>query len=223
MKIAVRYLFHKPVRPNSLIVDMEGQEWTHFLWTDKYERIWIIHPFITKPCASIRDIAWIPLDGLKDSEMIDLEMACKELMMEEYKGLQLKEEVKEKKMKSKIGIVIGVFLMMFEVFVGQAQVAHPKTNNQEAAIAVMYAHPELAEKFARETVASFAPDLETLKITYCKAQYIPLYRAYVVNCHFNTNDAYGDMQSYKIQMQVQVLPDGKGGVTYNALDFKEIR
>ena len=126
-------------------------------------------------------------------------------------------------MKSKILISTAVLLMMVVGNAGKAQTVHPKTNLQEPAIAVMYAHPELAEKFARETVTSFAPDPETLKITYCKAQYIPLYRAYVVNCFFNTNDAYGDKQSYKIQMKVQVLPDGNGGVKYNALDFKEIR
>lgn len=106
---------------------------------------------------------------------------------------------------------------------GKAQTVHPKTNPQEPAIALMYHHPELAEEYCRETVKAFAPEPETLKITYCKAQYVPLFRAYVVNCFFNTNDAYGDMQSYKIQMKVQVLPDGYGVVKYNALDFKEIR
>ena len=126
-------------------------------------------------------------------------------------------------MKSMIGIVIGALMMMYVGFAGHAQATHPKTNKQEAAIAVMYAHPELAEKFARETVASFAPEPETLIITYCKAQYIPLYRAYVVNCYFDTKDAYGEMQSYKIQMKVQVLPNGVGGVKYNAIDFKEVR
>ena len=126
-------------------------------------------------------------------------------------------------MKSKILITTTVLLMMGVGNAGNAQTVHPKTNKQEPAIAVMYHHPELAEEYARETVKAFAPDSETLKITYCKAQYIPLYRAYVVNCFFNTNDAYGEMQSYKIQMKVQVLPDGKVGVKYNALDFKEIR
>lgn len=126
-------------------------------------------------------------------------------------------------MKSKTVIVIGVFLMMFVGYAGQAQGVHPKTNQNEPGIAVMYAHPELAEEYARETVKTFAPDPETLKITHCKAQYIPLYRAYVVNCYFDTNDAYGEMQSYKIQMKVQVLPDGNGGIKYNALDFKEQR
>ena len=126
-------------------------------------------------------------------------------------------------MKSKILITTAVLLMMGVGNAGNAQTVHPKRNPQEPAIAVMYHHPELAEEYARETVKAFAPDPETLKITYCKAQYIPLYRAYVVNCFFNTNDAYGEMQSYKIQMKVQVLPDGNGGVKYNVLDFKEIR
>ena len=48
-------------------------------------------------------------------------------------------------MKSKIGIVIGVFLMMFIGFAGQAQEVNPTTNKQEPSIAVMYHHPELAE------------------------------------------------------------------------------
>lgn len=126
-------------------------------------------------------------------------------------------------MKSKTGIVIGIILMMLIGFVGQGQVVHSKTNQKEPDIAVMYHHPELAEEYARETVTAFAPDPKTLKITYCKAQYIPLYRAYVVNCYFDTNDAYGKMQTYKIQMKVQVLPDGNGGVKYNALDFKELK
>ena len=126
-------------------------------------------------------------------------------------------------MKSKIVAGIGVLLIMFGSFIIKAQAIHPKTNRQEPAIAVMYAHPGLAEEYARETIKAFAPEPETLKITYCKAQYIPLYRAYVVDCHFFTKDAYGELQSYKIQMKVQVLPDGNGGLKYNALDFKEIR
>lgn len=126
-------------------------------------------------------------------------------------------------MKNKIIIGISILLMIYGWFPIKVQGVHPKTNRQEPAIAVMYAHLGLAEEYARETIKAFAPEPETLKITYCKAQYIPLYRAYVVNCHFDTNNAYGDMQTYKIQMKVQILPDGAGGVKYNAIDFKEIR
>lgn len=123
-------------------------------------------------------------------------------------------------MKSKIGIVIGIILILFIGFVGQGQVVHPKTNLKDPDIAVMYHHPELAEEYARETVKAFAPDPETLKITYCKAQYVPSLGSQLF---FNTKDAYGEMQRYKIQMKVQVLPDGNGGIKYNARDFKELR
>lgn len=126
-------------------------------------------------------------------------------------------------MKSKIGIVIGVLLMMFGCFTIKAQTIHPKTNKHEPAIAVMYAHPELAEEFALLTIKEFAPDPESLKILYCKAKYAILYKAYIVNCNFETKDAYGDLRNYTIQITVQILPDHKGGIKYNAIDFKEIR
>lgn len=112
---------------------------------------------------------------------------------------------------------------MYVCFVGCAKAVSPKTNQKEPAIAVMYHHPELAEEYCRSTVSTFALEPETLKITYCRAQYIPLYRAYVVNCFFDTNDAYGDLQSYKIQMKLQVLPDCNDGIKYNVLDLKELR
>ena len=124
-------------------------------------------------------------------------------------------------MSRKLYIIVAV-IILFVGFNVNSQQRDGRNTRQEPGIAVMYAHPELAEEFACTTVKEFAPDPESLKITYCKAQYIPLYRAYVVNCHFNTKDAYGDMQYYKIQMQIQVLPDGQGGVKYNALDLKEL-
>ena len=84
MKIAVRCLYQKPVTPNFLIVDLPEELWPKFNCADKYERIRIITPFIKTPCPSIREIAWIPLKGLKDCEMMELELACKELMSEEH-------------------------------------------------------------------------------------------------------------------------------------------
>lgn len=126
-------------------------------------------------------------------------------------------------MKNKIIIGISILLMIYGWFPIKVQGVHPKTNRQGPDISVMYHYPELAEEYCRNTVTAFAPDQESLNITFCKAQYIPLYRAYVVNCYFDTNDAYGELQSYKIQMKVQILPDGNGGLKYNALDFKEIR
>ena len=100
-----------------------------------------------------------------------------------------------------------------------------KANNEreEPAIAVMYAHPELAEDFTRKMIQEFSPNPESLKIIDCKARYYVLYKAYITNCVFETEDAYGDMQTYKIQVTVQVLPDDEGGIIYNALDLKEIK
>lgn len=97
------------------------------------------------------------------------------------------------------------------------------TEREEPAIAVMYAHPELAENFTRQMIQEFAPNPESLKIEYCKAKYYVLYKAYITNCVFETEDAYGDLRTYKIQVTVQVLPDGEGGVKYNALDLKELQ
>ena len=96
MKIEVRCLYHYAVTPNFMIVDLENDVWKRFLRADKNERIRIIRPFIKKPGPSgIQEIAWIPLFGLKDSEMMELELACKELMNEEYRGLQYKDKEDE--------------------------------------------------------------------------------------------------------------------------------
>lgn len=124
-------------------------------------------------------------------------------------------------MKSLKYIIVLILIAFFSSVL--ASNTRTVKGQEEPAIAVMYHHPELAEEYCCQLITAFAPDPETLKITYLKAQYIPLYRAYVVNCHFNTNDAYGDRQNYKIQMKVQILPNGKGEIKYNAIDFKEIR
>lgn len=97
MKIAVRCLYHKPVMPNFLIVDLADDEWKRFLGADKYEKIRLIRSFIKKPGPSdIREITWIALHGLTDREMVELELACKALMSEEYRGLQFKKKDDEK-------------------------------------------------------------------------------------------------------------------------------
>ena len=120
-------------------------------------------------------------------------------------------------------VIIAIAILICEsVCVCNAQSKTKNARRNEPAIAVMYAHPELAEEFALVTIKEFSPDPESLKILYCKAKYATLYKAYIVNCKFETKDAYGDMQTYTIQITVQILPDGKGGIKYNALDFKEI-
>ena len=80
MKIAVRCIYRLPVTPNFLIVDLDGEEWKKFLWADKRTRVEIIRPYIKQPGpCDIAEIAWIPLDGLRDSELMQLELECKRL------------------------------------------------------------------------------------------------------------------------------------------------
>ena len=80
MKIAVRCIYRLPVTPNFLIVDLEGEEWKKFLWADKRTRVEIIRPYVKQPGPSdIAEIAWIPLDGLRDSELMQLELECQRL------------------------------------------------------------------------------------------------------------------------------------------------
>ena len=81
MKIAVRCIYRLPVTPNFLIVDLDREEWKKFLWADKRTRVEIIRPYIKQPGPSdIAEIAWIPLDGLRDSEFMQLELECQRLM-----------------------------------------------------------------------------------------------------------------------------------------------
>lgn len=116
------------------------------------------------------------------------------------------------------------FIIGFLLFVGFTTESCNATNErEEPAIAVIYAHPELAEDFTRKMIQEFSPNPESLKIIDCKARYYVLYKAYITNCVFETEDAYGDMQTYKIQVTVQVRPDGKGGIKFNALDLKELQ
>lgn len=82
MKIAVRCIYYLPVSPNFLIVDLPDEEWRKFLGAreNPKERIDIIRPYIKKPGPTyIVEIAWIPLDNLKLTEIYTLEEACKRL------------------------------------------------------------------------------------------------------------------------------------------------
>ena len=87
MKIAVRCIYRLAVTPNFLIVDLKEEELSKFLSGNKQERINIIRPYIKKPGPSdIAEIAWIPLFGMKDSELMELELECKKLMRGNYEG-----------------------------------------------------------------------------------------------------------------------------------------
>ena len=86
MKIAVRCIYGLCVTPNFLIVDLNDEIWTKFLNADRISRVNIIRPYIKKPGPSdITEIAWIPLDKLKGSDLIELELECKKLMKKEIK------------------------------------------------------------------------------------------------------------------------------------------
>ena len=80
MKIAIRCIYRLPVTPNFFVVDLKEEDWFKFRSADKMERIKIIRPFIKKPGPSdIAEVAWIPLSGLRDSEIMELELECKNL------------------------------------------------------------------------------------------------------------------------------------------------
>ena len=67
MKIAIRCLYYRPISSNLLIIDLQSEQWSKFLWGDKPTRIEIIKPFLSKAHPPIREVAWIPLGGLSDS------------------------------------------------------------------------------------------------------------------------------------------------------------
>lgn len=68
MKIAVRCIYYMAVTPNFLVVDLPDDKWRTFLW-NRNSRIDIIRPYLRYLGASIREIAWIPLEGLsKDAK-----------------------------------------------------------------------------------------------------------------------------------------------------------
>ena len=75
MKIAVRCIYHLPVTPDFLIVDLTDEEWPNFLHHPA-ERVRIIRPYIKKPGpAEIKEISWIPLDKLTEDEKDELKTA----------------------------------------------------------------------------------------------------------------------------------------------------
>ncbi len=71
MKIAVRCIYYLPVTPNFLIVDLPSDEWQSFLW-ERDSRINIIRQYLRNPGPSIREVSWIPLEGLSEEEKREL-------------------------------------------------------------------------------------------------------------------------------------------------------
>lgn len=80
MKIAVRCIYHLAVRPNFMIVDLNDDQFKKFLGADNLGRVAMIRKFIKCPGPSdIREVSWIPLSGLKDNELMELELECRHL------------------------------------------------------------------------------------------------------------------------------------------------
>lgn len=65
MKVAVRCIYHKAVTPSMDIVDMPSEVWSEFLYADARKRVEIVCTLLDKKNmeTSIREIAWLPIDG----------------------------------------------------------------------------------------------------------------------------------------------------------------
>lgn len=72
MKIAVRCLYYRPITPNFLIINLEGDDFSAFLWGDNQQRIRIVAPFYPQPHPQVREILWIPLDKLSEPDKATL-------------------------------------------------------------------------------------------------------------------------------------------------------
>ena len=94
---------------------------------------------------------------------------------------------------------------------------------KETDISVMWNQPDLAEEFAKKLILEFSPDPESTTFKELKAKYYTLYKSYIVNCDFITQDSYGEYREYRIQMKIRILPDENGELYYEALDLKELR
>ena len=68
MKIAVRCQYFRPITPNFLILNLEEKIWSRFLWGDTQTRIDIVIPYLPCEHPPIRELSWIPLDGLSESD-----------------------------------------------------------------------------------------------------------------------------------------------------------
>lgn len=72
MKIAVRCLYYRPITPNFLILNLEENIWSKFLWGDNKIRIGIVIPYLPNEHPPIRELSWIPLDSLSESDKLIL-------------------------------------------------------------------------------------------------------------------------------------------------------
>ncbi len=66
MKIAVRCLYYRPITPNFLILNLEENIWSKFLWGDNKTRIEIVNPYLPRDHPPIRELSWIPINSLTE-------------------------------------------------------------------------------------------------------------------------------------------------------------
>lgn len=89
-------------------------------------------------------------------------------------------------------------------------------------ISMLWNSKDLAEQYAKDLILQYSPDAEKTIFHGVEAKWHPLYRAYIVNSQFQTEDAYGVMRVYKIQMKVRVSPNNEGNPQYDVFDLKEL-
>lgn len=68
MKVAIRCIFSRPITPNFLIIDLAKEAWRKFLEGDTKTRIEIVKPYLPREHPPIREVSWIPLDRLSNSD-----------------------------------------------------------------------------------------------------------------------------------------------------------
>ncbi len=69
MKIAVRCIFTYPITPNFLILNLDDTTWSRFLWGNSQTREAIITPYLPRDRPTIREISWIPIEGLSELDV----------------------------------------------------------------------------------------------------------------------------------------------------------
>lgn len=71
MTIAVRSIYYKAVTPSFRILNLDDGLWFKWLYCNNHKRIQI-YKNLTNVSSDIREIAWIPLEGIPESKKEEL-------------------------------------------------------------------------------------------------------------------------------------------------------
>ena len=63
MKVVVRCIYYKAVTPSCDIIDMDNDTWRKFFLSTASQRKELALRLLKKEHLSVKEIAWIPLDG----------------------------------------------------------------------------------------------------------------------------------------------------------------